>query len=65
MKKRILSAILSSLLLLTALTACSTAGDTTDTEAGTQSQTAESDTAFFPDVEKADYEGATFLMTGE
>jgi hypothetical protein len=62
MKKRILSTILSSLLLLTTLTACSTAGDTTDTEAGTQSQTAESDTAFFPDVEKNDYEGATFRI---
>jgi ABC-type glycerol-3-phosphate transport system substrate-binding protein len=64
MKKRILSAILAALLLLSA-TACSTAGNSSDPGEGTQTQGSETDTAFFPDVEKADYEGATFLMTGE
>ncbi len=65
MKKRILASVLSVLLLLSA-TACAMNGDTEDTASTNQTQAAtEEDTAFFPAIEKQDYDGATFRIIGE
>ncbi len=62
MKKRILAAILAALMLLPA-TSCATDGDATDTTASEQTAAVtEADTAFFPDIEKKDYEGETFRI---
>ena len=61
MKRRIFTAILASLMLLSA-TACSTGGDDTESTAAQTQAATEEDTAFFPDVEKQDYEGATFRI---
>ena len=65
MLKRTLSALLASLILLSA-TACATGNDGDDTSPDTQAKGTESETedTLFPDIEKQDYEGATFQMIG-
>ena len=62
---RILAALLSGLMILP-FAACSTAGDgqSTATTNEDKATVAETDTEFFPDIEKQDYEGATFCMSG-
>lgn len=64
MKKRFLSAVLAALMLLSA-TACSTEGDTSDTETGQTQAVSGEETKFFPDVAKQDYEGAAFRIISE
>jgi hypothetical protein len=63
MKKRILAAILSALLLLPSLAACSAGNDPADT--GKTAQTAAEDETQdpnFPDFDKKDYKGETFRI---
>lgn len=62
MKKRILATILAGLMLLSS-TACATGGDTTESSTEVKTSTVtEEDTAFFPDIEKNDYNGAVFRI---
>ena len=65
MKKRILAAILASLMLLSSATACATDGANEDGTRATQT-VSESETLGeqFPAIEKTDYEGADFRMIG-
>ena len=64
MKKRILAAILASLMLLSTATACATGGDhPKDTSASNQTSTETQDDSF-PDIPKQNYNGETFRMIG-
>ncbi len=62
--KRVLAAALASLSILSCI-ACATENEEAQTHAdpGTGSST-EGETAFFPDIEKQDYNGATFCLGG-
>ena len=63
--KRILSALLAGLLLISSLTACATGKNPDDTGNNTQgSQVEETEDDNFPDIEKQDYNGETFHMIG-
>ncbi len=65
MKKRILAAILASLMLLSSATACATDGDTEETTQSAQTVSeAETSDEKFPAIEKQDYQGADFRMIG-
>ena len=63
--KRILAALLASLMVLP-FAACGDGEDPTNDDTNASQTTAgyEVDTEFFPDIEKQDYEGATFCMSG-
>ena len=65
MKKRILAAILATLMLLPA-TACATTGDQDGAKPneGTNSESNDQQDDFFPDISKQDYKGQTFQMIG-
>ena len=63
--KRILSALLAGLLLISALTACATEKNPDDTSDGTQSsKLEETEDVNFPAIEKQNYNGASFHMIG-
>ena len=59
--KRILSALLAGLLLISSLTACATGKNPDDTSDSVQgSQPAETEDENFPAIEKQNYNGETF-----
>ena len=63
--KRILSALLASILLLSSLAACAQGDDDPADSGNTPSDTnSESESTFFPDIAKKDYDGADFRMIG-
>ena len=63
--KRIFAALLASLSVFSCV-ACGNGSDTNtdDSQADRTTASAEIDTEFFPDIEKQDYQGATFCMSG-
>ena len=63
-KHRTLAAILAALMILPCVACAANDGDTSKTGDVTTIANAESDTSFFPDVEKRDYNGATFCLSG-
>jgi ABC-type glycerol-3-phosphate transport system substrate-binding protein len=64
MMKRLLSAILASLMLVGSLAACAKGDDPANEGGSTQGDTAETQKENFPDVEKQNYGGETFQMIG-
>ncbi len=63
-KHRILAAILATLMILPCV-ACATEGsEGTESTQAAETNGIEVDTEFFPDIEKQDYNGATFCMAG-
>lgn len=63
--KRTISSILAALFLASSLTACAASGDPVESDGGMTSSTeTETEASYFPDIEKTDYNGATFRMIG-
>ena len=61
--KRVLAAALASLTILPCV-ACAAENEDTETQADQTTASAEGETSFFPDIEKQDYDGATFCIHG-
>ena len=63
-KHRILAAILAALTILPCAACANDGGPASETGGRTAATVSESDTSFFPDIEKQDYNGETFCLSG-
>ncbi len=63
-KHRILAAMLAALMALPCIACANDSGSANETNNSNTAASAESETSFFPAIEKQDYDGATFCISG-